>query len=164
MVAGLKAQFLKAVVEFSERRGFERLVGVLVHTLRIDGFRRIEEAQEEVGVHLVVGRDCLLVCVDLAEQQRLQEAPDRGDRMKVLHRPAQGKRGEHVTVNIEIAHEIGLADATFIEAGQCAQCLGVLEGDRKARRGLSETLNRAVGKRHLERYGGVVEPVCVPAE
>jgi len=102
--------------------------------------------------------------MNLTEEQRLQEAPDRVDGMKVLHRPAQGKGGEHVTVNIEIAREIGLADAAFIEAGQRAQCLGVLERDRKARRGPSETLNGAVGKGHLERYGGVVEPVCVPAE
>lgn len=102
--------------------------------------------------------------MDLAEEQRLQEAPDCGDGMKVLHRPTESKGGEHIAVDIEVAREIGLANAAFIETAQRTQRLGVLEPDLKARCSLSEKLNGAVGKGHLERYGRVVEPARVPAE
>jgi hypothetical protein len=61
---------------------------------------RIEEAEEQPRIGIVVGRDCMLVGIDLPEQQRLDETPGRDQRMTVVERGAQGKRLQHVAFNV----------------------------------------------------------------
>src|SRR5262249_22146942 len=84
--------------------------------------------------------------------------------MEVFHRPAQGKGGEHVAIDIEIARKIGIPDAAFIKTAHRTQCPGVLEPDLEARWVSSERLNVTVGEGHQKRYGRVTELAREPAE
>jgi hypothetical protein len=78
----------------------------------------IEEAQEELGVGIVVRGDRLLVGVDLPEQKRLDEAPSRDQRMAVVERRAQRKRLQHVAFDVDVALQVSLGDVALVERAQ----------------------------------------------
>ena len=58
-----------------------------------------------------MARDCLAIGAELAEQERLDEAPCRGKQMEVLHRLPELERAQHVALDVDIAREIGVAKA-----------------------------------------------------
>ena len=86
-----------------------------VDALAIVGEDRIEEAQEQLGVGIVVRGDRPLVGIDLTEQGRLDEAPSGDERMVVVHGFAKPERLQHVALEIDVAGEIGLRDLGFVE-------------------------------------------------
>ena len=124
---------------------------------------RIEEAEEQGGVDVVVGGYGRLVGIDLAEQERLKEAPYGDDRVPVVERGAQGERRDHVAIHIDIAPQERLADITLIEAAQGLDRAIVAKGHIEPGLTLPDVARRAVWKleaeRRLDRSHPVNEPV-----
>lgn len=64
-----------------------------------------------------MGGDRLPVRVHLAEEERLDEAPRGGDEVEVLHRLPELERAHHVALDLDVALQIGVADASLVDAG-----------------------------------------------
>ena len=75
--------------------------------------------------------DGLIVGVDLAEQQRLHEAPGSDQGVAIVERGAQRKGLEHVALKVDVALQIGLGDVAFIERPQRPEGAVVAETDTK---------------------------------
>ena len=155
MVAGLQLQFLEAIVELAQGRDVEGLVRRFIDALGVAGSLGIEKAQEEIRIDVVMRGDRLPVGVNLAEDQGLDEAPGVGQQMEILHRPAELERAQHVALEVDVAGEIGIAEAAFVEAGDGLERPGVLQRDMEARGIGTEMLQGAVGQHHVEGYGGI---------
>jgi hypothetical protein len=80
---------LDGPIELAFERLRQGLVVMSVDALAVGREHRIEEAEEQLRIGIVVGRDCLLVGIDLPEQQRLDETPGRDQRMTVVERGAR---------------------------------------------------------------------------
>jgi hypothetical protein len=109
---------LDGPIELAFQRLRQRLVVISVDALAVGREHRIEEAQEQLRIGIIVGRDRLLVGIDLPEQQRLDETPRRDQRMKVVERSAQGKGLQPVAFNVDITLQIGLGNVAFVERAQ----------------------------------------------
>ena len=151
VVAGLQLQLLEGVVELAHRRDVERLVGALIDALRVAGRFGIEEGEEELGIDVVMRADRLLVRVHLAEQQRLDVAPRLRQQVEILHDAAQLERLEHVAVEIDVAGEIGLGDAPFVEAVTARMPFLFLIVRRKVGVPLPKRCSGAIRHHDLER-------------
>ncbi len=110
--------FLDCPVELPLQRFRQRLVVALVDALAVGGEHRIEEAQEQLRVEIVVRGDRLLVGVDLPEHSGLDEAPGRDQRMAVVERGAQRKRLQHVAFDVDVTLQIGFGDVALIQRAQ----------------------------------------------
>ena len=75
----------------------------MINALRVAGRLGVQKAQEEVRVDIVVRGYRRLVGAHLPEQQRLEETPRRGERVKVAHRLPQLERAQHVAVDVDVA-------------------------------------------------------------
>ena len=113
--------------------------------------------RKKVRIDIVMRGDRLPVGVDLAEEQRLEEAPGVGQQMKVLHRPAELKGAQHVALDVDVAGEIGIADAAFIEAGDGLERPVVLRASRGSSRHRDRNAARCRWAAPLEGYGGIGE-------
>jgi hypothetical protein len=122
-----------------------------VDALAVGREHRIEEAEEQLRIGIVVGRDCLLVGIDLPEQQRLDETPGRDQRMTVVERGAQGKRLQHVAFNVDIALQIGLGDVAFVERAQRPERPLIAQADVKLGLALAHAPLRTVRQLEGER-------------
>jgi hypothetical protein len=109
---------LEGPVELALERLRQRLIVIGIDALAIGREHGIEEAQEELGVGIVVRGDRLLVGVDLPEQKRLDEAPSRDQRMAVVERRAQRKRLQHVAFDVDVALQVSLGDVALVERAQ----------------------------------------------
>ena len=58
------------------------------------------------------------VCAGLAEQQRLDEAPQIARRVQVLQQRAQPEQLLHVAPNVDVAVDVRLGEAELVQAGQ----------------------------------------------
>ena len=152
---GFSFSFSIGVVELARRRRLERLVVALVDALRVGGRLGVEESEEEIGIDVVMRADRLLVGVHLAEEQRLEEAPRLGQEMEIAHRTAQLEGLEHVAVEVDVARQIRVRDAAFVEARDRAQAVLAVDGHAEGRRAAPEALDRAVRHHDLERRGDV---------
>src|SRR4029450_4397922 len=97
-----------------------------------------------------MGGDRLAIGVDLAEHQRLDEAPGGDEKVKILHRVPELEGAQHVAPESDVAGEMAIPDAAFIDTRDCPHRAVVLEGHVKARRAVSKTLDAAVRKCDLE--------------
>src|SRR5579863_3251660 len=75
-----------AVIELPQRCAIERLVHMLVDTLGVAGCLRVEEAQKEFGLDVVMRGDGAPIGADLAVDQRLDEARGGDEEVEILHR------------------------------------------------------------------------------
>ncbi len=157
MVARLELAFFIAVVELAQRRDIERLVGAFIHALRVAGCLGIEEAQKEFRIDIVMGGDRLAIGADLPEEKRLDEAPGSDQQVEILHRTAQFEGAQHVAFDVDVAGEIGIADAPFIDTGDCPHRLAILEGNTEARRAFAKAPDSAIRKDHLEGHRRLCE-------
>ena len=126
-----KLAFLDHPVELALQGLGERLVVMGVDALAVGREHRIEKAQEQLRVGVVVRGDGALVGIDLTEQQRLDEAPCRHQRMAIVERGAERERLEHVALKIDVALQISLGDIALIERAQRLQRALVAEPDAK---------------------------------
>src|SRR6476619_5450835 len=126
-----KLAFLDHPVELALQSLGERLVVMGVDALAVGRERRIEKAQEQLRVGVVVRGDGALVGIDLAEQQRLYEAPCLLQRMAIVERGAERERLEHVALEIDVALQISLGDIALIERAQRLKRALVAEPDAK---------------------------------
>ena len=176
------ATLLERPVEFPLERRRQRLVVVLVHALAIGGKDRIEEAQEQLRVGVVVGGDGPLVGIDLSEQQRLDEAPGRDQRVPVVERGAEIEGLHHVAFEVDVALQIGLGDISLVEGAQrpqrtlvaqahfelglaLAECplLAVGQLDGKGRRDLAHAVEQGVDRRCGCRHSAIPRLGQAPA-
>src|SRR5262249_41108247 len=74
-LAGAELAFLNRPIEFALERLGQRFIVIAVNALAIGRKNRIEKAQEQLGIDVVVGSYGALVGIDLAEQERLDETP-----------------------------------------------------------------------------------------
>jgi len=88
----------------------------------------------------------------LTEQQWLQEAPRRHERVQITHLLPQRKRPQHVAIDVDVARQIRVSKLHLVKTGDCAHRVPVLQGDTEVRRALTETSDRAVREKHLERH------------
>ncbi len=75
--------------------------------------------------------------------------------MKVLHVAAQRERLFHIAVEIDVAGEIGIRNATFIERRDGAYAILIVDRQAKGWRAFAEALQRAIGHRDVEGYGDI---------
>src|SRR5678815_1925292 len=108
MVSGIELELFKAILEFTKGSGAERLAWVIINALRVARRLRIEETQKKYRVNVVMSADRALVCMDLAEQERFNKPPSGNQGIEILHGSPEFKRTEHVTVDIDIAGDIGV--------------------------------------------------------
>ena len=120
MITRLEPQALEGVGELPQRRRLEGVVVALVNALRVERRGGIEEGEEQVGVEVVMGGDRPAVGMDLAEQERLDEAPCGDKRVRVLHRGAKHEGVQHVALDVDVAGDDGVADAPLVDAGDGA--------------------------------------------
>ena len=104
-----------------------------------------------------MGRDRLLVGVNLTEKQRLQEAPNRRDRMYVLHGRPQFEGTQHIAIQLHVALHKGIAEAPFIQRSDCRQRPVVLERDVEATQ-TKQTGYLASGREGTVRYRSLLWP------
>src|SRR4029078_3718859 len=95
------AALVERPIKFPLQRFRQRLLVTLIDALAIGGKNRIEKTEKEIWIGVVVRGDRPLVGVNLTEQQRLEEAPGRNQRMRVIKRLAEGEGGQHGVRNIE---------------------------------------------------------------
>ena len=122
-----------------------------VDALAVGREHRIEKAQEHLRVGVVVRGDGALVGIDLPEQQRLDEAPGRHERMTVVERGAERERLQHVALEIDVALQIGLGDVALIERAQRLERALVAEANAKLF--LAEADLALLPARQLDREG-----------
>src|SRR5262245_55432768 len=152
MVARLELLVLKAIVEFPKGRDIECSIDMLVDALCVAGGYGVEKAQEKFRIDVIMGGDRLAVGMDLPEEQGLDEAPGGDHEVEVLHRLPELEGPQHVPFDIDVTGQIGIADAAFIDAHDGPHSAVVFEGHPEARRTITETLDTAVGKGHLEGH------------
>ena len=148
--AGADPAFLEAPVEFPGERVGERLVVMRIDALAVGRQHRVEEAQKELRVGIVVRADRLAVRIDLPEDRRLHEAPCGDQRMPVVQRSPQRERRDHVAVEVHVAPQVGLGDVSLVEALQRLHGAMVLEFDAEAGRSAADLAAHAVGQRDRE--------------
>src|SRR5690348_8529469 len=85
VVARFQPQLFETVVKLPVRRDIERLRGISEDPLRVARRLGVKEAQEEFRINLIMRGDGGLVGALLTEQQRLQEAPRRHERVQITH-------------------------------------------------------------------------------
>src|SRR5262245_25552144 len=132
MVSGFELKLVKSVREVTKGGGAERLAWVIINPLRVARRLGIKKAQEKQRVDVVVSADRALVCVDLPEQERLDKPPSGDKGMEILHGSPEFKRTGHVTVDIDIAGEIGASDPTFVDTADCPQTRTIFDSDAEA--------------------------------
>ena len=137
----------------------ERLVVILVHALAIGGKHGIEKAQEQLRVSIVVGGDRPLVGIDLSEQERLDEAPGRDQRVPVVERSPELEGLQHIALDVDIALQIGLGDIPLVERAQRPERPLVAETDLELRLALAEGPFLAVGQLDGERRRDLADAV-----
>ena len=123
--------FLDGPVEFALESLGERLLVMRIDALAVGREHRVEEAQEQLRVGVVVRGDRLLVGVDLPEQQRLDEAPGADQRMAVVEGGAKRERLQHVALMIDVALQIGLGDVALVQRAQRLDGALVAEANAK---------------------------------
>ena len=114
------------------------------------GWSRSRKLRKNSEVYVVVIRYRLPIRPDLAEQQRLQEAPQGDGIMPIAHAPADLEGPQHVAFDIDMPRDIGVANPPFVHAGECPQGLAVAQGDGEARRPGTEASATTVRKDDLE--------------
>lgn len=99
------------------------------------------------------------ICADLAEQQRLDEAPQIAHRVQVLQQRAQPEQLLHVARNVDVAVDVRLGEAELVQADQRPHA--GLAADRGAEGGRPvggpEAEGGAVPQGQLELYRRVGE-------
>ena len=155
---------IEAVIELPAERRRQGLFVALVDSLAIGRMDRIEEAEEEGGIDIVVGGDGGLVGIDLAEQERLEKAPYGDDRVPVVERGAERERRDHVAVQIDIAPQIRLADIPFVEAAQGLDGAIVAQAHVEPGLAITHVARRAVRKLEAERRLDRAHPVDEPVD
>ena len=100
-LARAEPALLDRPVEFPLQRGCERLVVIGVDALAVGRKDWIEEAQEEVRIGVVVGGDRLLVGIDLTEEERLDEAPGKHQRVAVIEMGSEREGLQHVAFDVD---------------------------------------------------------------
>src|SRR4029079_141359 len=147
------AALLERPIKFPLQRFRQRLVVTLIDALAIGGKNRIEKTQKEIWIGVVVRGDRPLVGVNLTEQQRLEEAPGRDQRMRVVKRLAKVEGLQHVALKIDIAVDIGFGDIALIERAHGAQSALIPEPDHEGR--LAGADLTALARWQFDREGGV---------
>src|SRR4029078_6687012 len=100
---------------------------------------------------VVMGGNTALVGIDLPEQERLDEAPSRHDRMAVVKRLPQGEGLQHVALDIDIGGEIGLGDIGLIEGADRAERAIVAKANPESVLALADLARLPAGE--LDREG-----------
>ena len=112
----LKLALRDGPVELPFERLGQRLLVIFIDALAVGGKDGIEKAQKQLRVGIVVGGNRALVAINLAEQKRLDETPGGDQRMPVAEMDAEGKRSQHIALDVDIAVQISFGNVTIIEA------------------------------------------------
>lgn len=95
--------------------------------------------------------DGALVGVDLAEQERLDEAPRGHEGMAIVQRRPERERLQHVAFEIDVSLQVGLGDVALIQRTQRFQRAIVTQPDAKL--GLALADLPLLSTRKLDREG-----------
>jgi hypothetical protein len=145
VVAGFQSQLFETG-QTSWLCEIERFRGIREDPLSVARRLGVKEAQEEFRINLIMRGNGGLVCPQLAEQQWLQEAPRRHERVQITHLLPQRKRPQHVAIDVDVARQIRVSKLHLVKTGDCAHRVPVLQGDTEVRRALTETSDRPSGK------------------
>ena len=129
LLAGSELALLDGPVEFALERLRQGLVVAFIHTLAVGGKDGVEEAQEQLGVGVVVRRDRLLVGIDLSKQQRLNEAPGGDEGVAIVEQLPEREGLQHVPFEVNVAAQIGLGNVAFVQGPDCAERALVAQAD-----------------------------------
>src|SRR5581483_5556048 len=114
---------VEAEIELPALGDFEWLVRALEDPLRVAA-RAAEEAEVELRIEVVVRLDRARVGADLAEDERLDEAPGVVERMEIREVRAQVVHREQVALDVEVAVQVGVGDPAEVERAECRERAG----------------------------------------
>src|SRR5262249_45035203 len=127
--------------------------------LRVEAELAVEEREVELVAVVIVLGDPALVRAHVAVEPRLDEAPEGGEGMPVGKEAPQIERGEHASLEVDVAVQVGLGDARLVERAEGApRSLRAETKGESGRRGRgAHAMAFTVGFREIE--SGAAGPV-----